>query len=383
VWFSQAPRLQRLGGQRYFFNNETREISGLARSGVFSLEGENPYDIKAAHMGDHQGNLPPDGHLDLVITASVEGAADNVTVLFNDQDGQGQFGNRQDIPLQTGDPRGLVVEDLDLDGWQDVAVATWYVVGTWAYASVELLWREPDANWYHRVIGKEEGMPAFATGKDIVAGRVVRSPGSPPLLDLVMSTGSLDLLITLLNEGGRDFADPIVLNLTGLTSHPLGIALGRFHTGVARLDLVASDSVAEPPTGDSADVFFWDESLPNWEFMKDYEVKAGEQVGRGPWGVAVGKINADTKNDFVVAMGQDAPCSPGGGIAVFVGYGDGTFREPPYLFCVDPGNNPKPRFVKIADMDQDGFNDVVTSNNGTDNISVLINALEAIPPGGG
>jgi len=34
-------------------------------------------------------------------------------------------------------------------------------------------------------------------------------------------------------------------------------------------------------------------------------------------------------------------------------------------------------------MDQDGFNDVVTSNNNSDNISVLINALEAVPPGPG
>ena len=67
---------------------------------------------------------------------------------------------------------------------------------------------------------------------------------------------------------------------------------------------------------------------------------------------------------------------------MFVGKGDGTFVEPPYLFCVDPGYSPKPRFVKIADMDLDGFNDVVTSNYDRHNISVLINALEAIPPGG-
>ena len=100
-------------------------------------------------------------------------------------------------------------------------------------------------------------------------------------------------------------------------------------------------------------------------------------------GVATGRINPDPKNDIVVALWTGEPCDPGGGIAVFVGYGDGTFREPPYLFCVDPGNSPKPRFVKIADMDQDTFNDVVTSNYGTHNISVLINGVDAIPWGGG
>jgi hypothetical protein len=99
--------------------------------------------------------------------------------------------------------------------------------------------------------------------------------------------------------------------------------------------------------------------------------------------VAVGKINADTRNGIVVALEKGAPCgTDGGGVAVFVGNADGTFVEPPYLFCVDPGNQPRPKFVKIADMDQDGFNDLLTSNYGTHKISVLINAFEAIPPGG-
>ena len=33
-------------------------------------------------------------------------------------------------------------------------------------------------------------------------------------------------------------------------------------------------------------------------------------------------------------------------------------------------------------MDQDGFNDLLTSNSGASSISVLINAFDAIPPGG-
>ena len=61
-----------------------------------------------------------------------------------------------------------------------------------------------------------------------------------------------------------------------------------------------------------------------------------------------------------------------GGIAVFVGRGDATFVQPPYQFCVQPGGEPKPCFVKIADRDRDGFNDVVTSNYYSHKISVLI-----------
>lgn len=32
-------------------------------------------------------------------------------------------------------------------------------------------------------------------------------------------------------------------------------------------------------------------------------------------------------------------------------------------------------FVKIVDLNQDGFGDIVTSNQATDNISVMINSL--------
>jgi len=99
----------------------------------------------------------------------------------------------------------------------------------------------------------------------------------------------------------------------------------------------------------------------------------------GPAGVAVGRVNPDIKTDIVVAPMIGQPCSPGGGIAIFVGYGDGAFRHPPYLFCVDSEHEAKPKFVKVADMDQDGFKDIVTSNFNSHNISVLINSLEAIP----
>ncbi|MCG3125473.1 MAG: hypothetical protein CHACPFDD_00296 [Phycisphaerae bacterium] len=69
-----------------------------------------------------------------------------------------------------------------------------------------------------------------------------------------------------------------------------------------------------------------------------------------------------------------------GGIAVYVGNNDATFDEPPYYFCTrDPTNNssPKPCFVAIDDMDQDGLKDVVCSNTDDDQIAVLINESPA------
>jgi len=155
----------------------------------------------------------------------------------------------------------------------------------------------------------------------------------------------------------------------------LGLALGKFRPG----GLTTPDDLALSAHEDhEAKVYFADASA-NFELDHPYALAEGTS----PCGVDVGRINVDPKNDIVVALWAEEPCSPGGGIGVFVGYGDGTFHEPPYLFCVDPGNSPKPRFVKIADMDQDTFNDVVTSNYDGHNISVLINAFDAIPYGGG
>ena len=52
----------------------------LERTGVFWLEEcKSPYDVKAGHIGDDQGDLPPDDHLDLVISLGrAQGEAEQI-----------------------------------------------------------------------------------------------------------------------------------------------------------------------------------------------------------------------------------------------------------------------------------------------------------------
>ena len=76
-------------------------------------------------------------------------------------------------------------------------------------------------------------------------------------------------------------------------------------------------------------------------------------------------------------------------MSVLLGVGDGTFQQPApnsgYLFSVEPpvGVADNPIQVKIVDLNQDGFGDLVTSNHYSDNISVRINTMiVALPPGG-
>jgi hypothetical protein len=294
-----------------------------------------------------------------------------VIVLYND--GIGHF-DQDLILLQTDYPLGLTLWDFDQNGTVDIAVASCEYVGEQYESRVELLWRELNtADWTNEVITPPE--PAGASGTQIVAGHV-RQPCIPGRLDLVMTNMPDNNIFVLLNDGNRQFNTnpPPGFDPVQDTSNSMGLALGKFRPGGLTTpdDLALSDF-----DNDLLEVYSVDASA---NFGLDYPYPLAEDTS--PFGVDVGRINVDPKNDIVVALAAEEPCDPGGGIAVFVGYGDGTFRETPYLFCVDPGNNPQPRFVKIADLDQDGFNDIVTSNNNSDNISVLINAFDAIPHGG-
>jgi hypothetical protein len=92
-------------------------------------------------------------------------------------------------------------------------------------------------------------------------------------------------------------------------------------------------------------------------------------------GVAVGHINA-TKRDIVVAVNSTGDDY----VQVLLGNGDGTFQlsSPAHTFKIGPASDPSaasaPYGVILVDLDEDGQNDVVTSNSGTQNLSVLINS---------
>jgi len=356
--------------------------SALVPMGTFALGANtSPYEVRAADV-----DSDPAADLDLIVTLQ---DSNQIVILENQGLGQFEVGIPIDISPPGRDihkPRGLVVGDFDLDNRLDLAMGATDYNG---YRGVVVLfWKRSDGDWDKSVLGAEHNMP-WGYGTDIVAGAVVKKSVSPAFQDLVVAVGFHinPYLVTLVNLGQRQFAPGILSDASPGSAYmfgPNGIALGHFRTGVIQPDLVSADEFHwDPVLGDSADVF-WNDAFGNYTFKHEYMLRLDDQlVGHDPFSVAVAKINADTKQDIVCTIGHDYPCAPGGGIAVFVGNGDGTFVEPPYLFCVDPidTHEPKPKFVEVVDMDQNGFLDVVTSNYYEgDNISVLLNGLEAIPP---
>jgi hypothetical protein len=101
-------------------------------------------------------------------------------------------------------------------------------------------------------------------------------------------------------------------------------------------------------------------------------------------GVATGALNDDLAVDVAIAYQETSP-EPGqtvvdGGLCVFLGNGCGGFQgtgSAPYFVDPDPDPNaaPSPWFVRIADMNGDGRNDLIASCNNTHKVSVILNDL--------
>jgi hypothetical protein len=109
-----------------------------------------------------------------------------------------------------------------------------------------------------------------------------------------------------------------------------------------------------------------------------------------PFRLDLGKLSPDQSNDVVIACREGRP--PGGcqfidekgGVAVLTGKPDGTFHSTIRYFatevsCQSPPRLPRPTFVRIGDLNNDGRNDIVAANNTSKSIGVLINNTQVSP----
>lgn len=77
--------------------------------------------------------------------------------------------------------------------------------------------------------------------------------------------------------------------------------------------------------------------------------------------IVKGNLNNDNYTDLAVGVG--------GQVVVFFGNGDGTFQLSERYSTDGQGGGAE---TKIADLNRDGWNDIVTQNFGTDNVSILL-----------
>ena len=101
-----------------------------------------------------------------------------------------------------------------------------------------------------------------------------------------------------------------------------------------------------------------------------------------PYGIAVGKLDINNSVDLVVACESGNSNYPYGGVAVFQNRSGGNFYNPAwgdtgtmpkYFSTAGSSASPRPRFVRVEDLNDDGRNDIIASNSNENTLGVLIN----------
>jgi hypothetical protein len=98
-----------------------------------------------------------------------------------------------------------------------------------------------------------------------------------------------------------------------------------------------------------------------------FQAPQGYSTGITTAHVAVGDFNGDGILDVVVANSGEYLTGQGGGVAVLLGNGDGTFQAP-----VNYAAGSYPFSVAVADLNGDGIPDLVVTNSVSQDVSVLL-----------
>ena len=81
-----------------------------------------------------------------------------------------------------------------------------------------------------------------------------------------------------------------------------------------------------------------------------------------------------TGNGIIDLAVADRNCSNGqGGITVFLGNGDGTFRVLPPILYGNPRHSPLPDAIVAGDFTGNGHLDLAVADTGTDDVTVFLN----------
>ena len=308
-------------------NHHSDSVSVLLNAGRGSFRTRRDYLVAAGPLSVAVADLNADGKLD-VVTASASAAA--VSVLLNK--GNGTFEPRRNYP--TGDePFDVAVGDLDGDGDPDLVTANYDFPG---HVSVLL----------------NNGDGSFADNRDFVTGD---APESIVVGDLngdgsqdVATAGSGAVSI-LLNAGG------------GILRSPHDISTGANLSSIAVGDL-NGDGKPDLATAsyESGSIFV----LLNRGGGR-FGTRAYRTV-REPQSVAIGDLNGDRRVDIAVVSDEAI-------VSVLGNRGDGTLDAGREYLSSRPSPLAQGASIGIADVSSDGRSDIVTANEITNSVSVLLN----------
>jgi Flp pilus assembly secretin CpaC len=281
--------------------------------------GQNPSAILAV-------DLNKDGYLDLV---TADAGSNDIGVLLGK--GDGTFTNFVSFAAGT-QPAALATADFNGDRSPDLAVAN------------------AGSNNITILLGRGDG--TFQQPMTVQAGTSPRSLAAADFngdgsMDLAVANyGSNDLWI-LLGKGDGTFGNPAKY-ATG--NSPRALTAGLLNQD-SNVDLVVANSASN-----SVSVFLGDGTGA---------FSSGTQFPTGSGPVSV--VTADMTNNNIQAVA--VANSADGTVSLLLGNGDGTYQLP---INIAVGTGTQPVSLAKADLNRDGYQDLLTANFATNNFSVLL-----------
>jgi len=302
------------------------QSNGVPANGVVYAQGDA---LSYVAVGD----INQDGKADIVASNSSTGAAE---VLLGNGDGTFQPPALIALP---GITNGVVVADLNGDGWPDVAFAGKdpfvYVLLNDGRGSLVL------AGTY----------PISGAGYKLVAADV-NHDGKPDLCIAMTSTSRVAILLG--NGNGTFSATP---DYDTTLPSPYGIVAGDLQKD-GNLDLV----ITSPSSGKLAVAI--NNGGGFFGAPRIYKASLSPQLNPSPGEVALSDVNKDGNLDIVFANAGNSS------VGVLVGNGAGNFYGPTE-FPAGGGA----LAVAIADLNKDGWPDVVTADVHFSGLSILYSAI--------
>lgn len=292
----------------------------------FNGDHYGPYELAA-------GDLNHDGKLDIVVTHYDAG---NVGVFFGD--GTGHFTPFKEYSTGTGSaPIGVSLVDINGDKELDM------IVGCELANNVQIYFGNGDGTFrLHQTYPTGDG-----TGPAKIATHDFNNDGK---LDFIVSYFDGGKIGVFLGDGKGNFVIKAVYP-TG--AGPYNPTLGDFN----------SDGKIDVATGNYYDnntsVFL---GKGDGTFVLAHTLSTG--ANSQPYSIDTGDLNNDKILDLAVSNAGT------NNVGVLLGIGNGDFKR---VQTISTGANSAPYTVAIGDFNNDGLQDLVTANNGTGDLTVLLN----------